>query len=139
VDGSLHPAPLAPAPVHGPEPVAPDRRPVLRAVGADDLPAGPRRYAPAGDLDIGTVHRLRLELHAFDPRDDVVVVLDGVPFCDVEALRELTRSVARHAAAGGSVRFLDPLPPVRRSFELVGLRALVDESTGRRAGAPTRR
>ncbi|MFE9561980.1 STAS domain-containing protein [Streptomyces sp. NPDC006487] len=76
--------------------------------------------APAGELDISTVHSLRAAL-ARHPQEGVRAIdidLSAVTFCDCSALGVLLAAWWRITAAGGTLRLHHPPPALVRIIDI---------------------
>lgn len=78
--------------------------------------------AAAGEIDIGTVPRLRGVLRAVTAGGRRVIVdLDQVSFIDATGLGTLAGAAGRAASAGGSLHVTAATPHIRRLLAITGL------------------
>ena len=78
--------------------------------------------APAGEIDIATVSRLREQLFELAASGRPLVAdLDQVRFIDSAGLAVLVGAAKRAAAHGGSLHVVCARPKVRQLFRLTGL------------------
>lgn len=77
----------------------------------------------SGDVDAGSVHRLRAAFDTLvaDGQHRFVIDLAGVPFMDSAGLAALVQLFKRVRIGEGDVRISGLQPPVLRIFELVRL------------------
>jgi anti-sigma B factor antagonist len=73
------------------------------------------------ELDLATAPALARVLADLDARDDVLLDLSTVTFCDARGLRVLREDRERHEVAGGSLRLAGALPAVGRVLMVVGM------------------
>jgi anti-sigma B factor antagonist len=73
------------------------------------------------ELDLLTAPALAVTLAVLDARDDVLLDLSAVTFCDARGVRVLWDDRARHTAAGGSLRLDGARPAVAQVVTLVGM------------------
>jgi anti-sigma B factor antagonist len=86
--------------------------------------------AVAGELDVATAPEFQAALlEAIDSAQTAVVVdIGGVSFCDCRGFAALL-AAARHAELTGCpMRIVNPMPAVRRLFDLLGAEEMLDLS-----------
>lgn len=88
-----------------------------------DPGTAPGTLALAGELDTHTAPQLARALEGSDDGANVTLDLSATTFISSAGLTVMLNAQRRLLASGGSLRVVDPTPPVARMIELSGLAA----------------
>jgi anti-sigma B factor antagonist len=85
--------------------------------------ADPRGFALVGEMDVSNAEALDAELRAWSGPGDLTLDLSGLEFIDSSGVRILIDAVVRLRGSSRRMVLVDPVPPVERVFEVLGLAA----------------